>query len=195
MKRGLAAVLLLLAGGCDHLVFQGPAQVYAPWEEGLTLIFDNPSNPLEQKRQVRVKKSEDMAGTRTVVETRGSLSGQTDVTLRLHDGGVSTLDPMEPTVLPEGFPDRVSHWEERGSVYAVIGRARVDLPGVKLPDPEVIGVWVEEQPAGGGAPRRFLYVPDLGAVTTLHWKQGQWVTVARLVSRGFTDPPMQGSAR
>ena len=64
---------------------------------------------------------------------------------------------------------------------------------MKLPDPDATGIWVESTPASSrGVRRRTLLVPGLGEVETLNLIDGKWVTVNRLVSQGFTDPPAEG---
>jgi hypothetical protein len=198
LKRVLGAVLVLLAAGCDHLVSQGPRPVYAPWEEGLTLVYLDPSRPETMRQQVRISKSELTPQGRVVVKTTSSLGGESEATYRYQDGlVVQQVDAqLELRILPEGFPDRVSRWEDRGTLSFVVGRARVDLPGVKLPDPDVAGVWVETvPPATGGLRRRTLYVPDFGEVETRDWTNGQWITVNRLISQGFTPGPNPGSSK
>jgi len=195
MRRILAAGLLLTAG-CDHLVSRGRAPIYASWEAGQTLVYARPGAEASQRIQVRVKSSTLGPDGLTVVRTYATFTNLTEATFRLQDGlEAMKLDgSKELAVLPAGFPDRVSRWEERGIVNFVVGRARVDLPGVKLPDPEATGIWVESAPVSArGVRRRTLLVPDLGEVETLNLIDGKWVTVNRLVSQGYTDPPPEGA--
>ncbi|NTV74909.1 MAG: hypothetical protein HGA66_11960 [Holophaga sp.] len=195
MRRVLAAAALLLAAGCDRMVSRGPAPVYASWEAGQTLVYARPGAEASQRLQVRVKSSKPGPDGLTVVRTYSSFTSVTEATFRLQDGfeALKLEGSKELTVLPAGFPDRVSRWEERGIVNFVVGRARVDIPGVKLPDPEATGIWVESAPASAwGVRRRTLLVPDLGEVETANLIDGKWVTVNRLVSQGFTDPPAEG---
>ncbi len=195
MRRILAAAALLLAAGCDRMISRGPAPVYASWEAGLTLVYARPGAEATQRLQMRVKSSSLGPDGRTVVRTYASFTNLTEATFRLQDGleALKLDGSKELVVLPAGFPDRVSRWEERGILNQVVGRARVDLPGVKLPDPDATGIWVESVPAGNrGVRRRTLLVPDLGEVETLNLIDGKWVTVNRLVSQGFTDPPAEG---
>ncbi|BDU73671.1 hypothetical protein [Mesoterricola silvestris] len=194
MKRLLAAGLLL-AAGCDRMVSRGPAPVYASWEAGQTLVYARPGAEAGQRLQVRVKSSRPGPDGLTVVRTYSSFTGVSEATFRLRDGleALELEGSTEMPVTPEGFPDRVSRWEERGFVNFVVGRARVAIPGVKLPDPDAVGIWVESVPvAFRGVRRRTLLVPDLGEVETLNLVDGKWVTVNRLVSQGFTDPPPEG---
>jgi hypothetical protein len=204
MRRQLAAATLAAAAlvaslGCDSMVRPEARAVYGPWEEGLTLVYDNPSRQ-DSQLQVRVKSSQLSGAGRTVVETYSTLAGAMELTFRQERGRVSfKVDGgREIEMLPEGFPDRVSTWEGRGNVYRIVGRSRVDLPGVKLSDPDAIGIWVESEPVSGppGLQRmRTLLVPDLGEVLTMTWKDGRWLTVNRLAAQGFTDPPVHRSAR
>jgi hypothetical protein len=199
MKRQVAAAaLLLMAAGCDRMVTCEPQQTYALWEEGRTLVFADPARPGSDRLQVRVSKSDFGPDGRTVVETFATLAGQTQFTLRQQDGLVALkLEGQgEALLLPKGFPDRVWRWETRGYLHSVVGRGRVDLPGVNLPDPDVTGVWVESLPLDApGVMRRTLVVPNLGEVMTLNWIGGKWVKVNVLVSQGFTDAPSTGSGK
>jgi len=195
MRRSLkalapAALLLLLA--CDS---RSVAPVYAPWEEGLTLGFENPALPESQRfanrLQVRVAKSSLAPGTPRLVQLDlASVRGQMSLFLRPQDGGVQLLDSQEhllAQLLPPGFPNRET-WTERGIEFRVIGRAAWSgaslLPATAAP----VGVWVEAR-MPGGLRRRTLYLPDLGEVETQEQRDGEWVPVNRLVSRGFTDLP------
>jgi hypothetical protein len=198
VKRLAAAIAILLATGCDHMVTQDRQPVYAAWEEGLTLVYANPSDPASQRLQVRVKTCADGPAGRTVVRTYTTLSGSTEATFHLQDGleALKLDGGRELPVIPAGFPDRVSRWEERGTVTFVVGRARVSLPGVKLPDPDATGIWIESIPSSPlGVRRRTLMVPDLGEAETLYWIDGSWKSVNRLVSLGYTDPPVAEDAK
>lgn len=199
MKRLLAVAAMLVAAGCDHMVMKERPPVYAAWEEGLTLVYAKPgADDVQQRLQVRVASSRDGADGRTVVRAYTTVSGVTEATFRQKDGleALKIDGAKEITILPAGFPDRVSRWEDRGFVNFVVGRARVDLPGVRLPDPAAVGIWVESAPASArGVRRRTLLVPDLGEVETLNWIDGKWETVNRLVSQGFTDPQVREDAK
>lgn len=113
MKRALvpASILLLLAG-CQQ---PGPsvARPFAPEEEGLTLVYLNPSLPSDQQQaqrlQVRVEKVVEGPKGGQVI-TKSFASGvqppfRTDTLLK--DGGVALLSPdgkSQISLLPEGFP-------------------------------------------------------------------------------------------
>lgn len=198
---GLTGVLLL-GTGCDQQLMPHRAERYAPWEEGLTLGYERPGLPADQRQldrfQVRVKEARLSPAGRVVVLTTTTLAGAVDVTFLQEDGGVSLgADPGSMTrILPKGFPDRVSQWEDRGVLHQVLGRACVTLPGVSFGSPEPVeGVWVETVPVHALGPRtRTLYLPGVGEAETLVWKDGQWQAVFRLVSRGFTDLPLARAA-
>jgi len=201
MNLGLrAAVLgaLVLGTGCDARLMPRKAELFAPWEEGLTLGYENPSLPaaqrLQERFQVRVKEARPSAAGRVVVLTTTTLTGAIDITFLQTDGGVLLgSDPDGRTrVLPKGFPDRTSQWEDRGVFHQVVGRACVTLPGVRFGEPgPAEGVWVEASPLHAAGPRtRTLYLPGIGEAETLVWKDGQWQAVFRLASRGFTDLPV-----
>ena len=189
----LAAVLLLT--GCDATLMPPKPAVYAAWEEGLTLGYENPSLPsakrLQERFQVRVKEARPNAGGRLVVQTMTTLTGASELTFLQADGGVSLGANPEgrARILPAGFPDRTPRWEDRGIYHWVVGRACVTLPGVRFAEPgPVLGVWVEAAPLHGAGPRwRTLYLPDVGEAETLQWQNGAWQCVWRLTSRGFTD--------
>ena len=197
LAAAAALLALALAPGCDRMLMPAAPVNYAPWEVGLTLGFENPSLPESQRPadrfQLRVKEARMGTGGRIVIEAATTLGGQTEMTFLQKDGGVIVgTDPEgKLRLLPKGFPDRVSRWEDRGTLHWVVGRAAVQLPGVRFADDNPpIGVWVESAPAAGeGARNRTLYLPDIGEAETLLWKDGHWVCVFRLVSRGFTDAP------
>jgi hypothetical protein len=192
-RRFLGAALLLLAAlpGCDRMLNPVRSPLYAPWEEGLTLIYEDPRS--HDRMQVRVAQSRSEGGEQTVTETYSTLSSNLEGRFRLKDGGVvlEAGGSAGIRLLPEGFPDRTSRWEARNRLYWVVGRATASLPGVRLGDPEdAVGVWVESCRQDGQGPRqRVLYLPNVGEAQTLEWSGGRWVETNRLVSRGFTDVP------
>ena len=196
MRRCLAALALLLAVGCDHILDHRPRGIFSPWEEGRTLVYQDPARPMETRTQVRVKSMSTTASGTLVVKTFSNLTQQIDATYRLQDGLVAEQieGGGEIMILPAGFPDQVSRWESRGAMNFVVGWARVDLPGVDLPDRDAMGVWVE-MVAPGGARQRTLWVADLGEVEARVWSRGQWVTVNRLVTQGFSDVPRLGGEK
>lgn len=195
MKRAvLGAVLALLGTGCDRIVHGGRPAVYAAWQEGMTLSFVDPSQPAIPSLQVRVSRYRNDAAGALVTHTYGNLSGQMEATFRLKGGGIFTASDGQAAsaILPEGFPDRVSQWMGADHRFnRVIGRSRVDLPGVRLADPDAVGVWVETFDAGGSGPvRRTLLVPDYGEVLALNLREGRWVEVNRLKAWQYTDLPV-----
>jgi hypothetical protein len=193
-----ALLALALSAGCDRVFMPVAHPVYAAWEEGLTLGYEDPSLEsalrLQKRQQVRVKESRPAGPGRAVTKTFTSLTGQWDLQVLQKDGGV-TLQSGGILLLPEGFPDRVDRWESRGTFNWVVGRAEVQLPGVRLADPGgAVGVWVESVPLSGtGYRTRTLYLPDIGEAETLTWSQGRWVTTNLLVTRGFTDVPAKAA--
>ena len=192
-----ALLALVLASGCDRVLLPAAPVSYAPWEEGLTLGFENPSLPANQRQQehfqLRVKSSKPGPAGQVVIETATTFSGQTELTYLQQEGGVILgSDPNGSLrLLPKGFPDGTSRWEDRGVFHWVVGRASVSLPGVRFEDPQsTFGVWVESAPVKGDGPRRrTLYLPDIGEAESQVWQDNHWVSVFRLVSRGFTDVP------
>jgi hypothetical protein len=193
---GAALLTLAFSTGCDRVLLPAAQPVYAAWEEGLTLGFEDPSlEPglrIQKRQQVRVKEARPFGPATAVTKTFTSLTGQWDAQVLQKDGGVMLQAEHSPGILllPEGFPDRVSRWEARGSFNWVVGRASVTLPGVRLANPGgAVGVWVESIQLDSGARTRTLYLPDIGEAETLTWNQGRWVTTNILVTRGFTDVP------
>ena len=192
--RGLAGVGLALLLGCDRVV--PPRQVaYAPWEEGLTLAYEQPDLPseLRQNRRVQLRvtqTTESPQGTRVLVAST-TYQGTGSLTWVLNRGGFSVADTKGGLiqVLPQGFPDRVNRWETPAGRFQVVGYARPDAPWLQLPpDVESTGVWVEGVMANG-LRQRTLYLPDIGEAELRVWQDGRWVPRLRLVSRGFTDAP------
>lgn len=195
-----AAALLILGLGCDRLVLPRQRPVYAAWEEGLTLGFEDPSTAdpglrAGNRLTVRVKASEPTASGLAVTKTFTSLTGQYETKVLQKDGGVRLLIDAQGGImmLPEGFPDRVSRWEARGAFNWVVGRATASLPGVAFASPaDAVGVWVESVALANPAIRtRTLFLPGIGEAETLTWvpAQGRWVVTNQLVTRGFTDLP------
>jgi hypothetical protein len=199
MKAALPSAALLalaLCLGCDRMLLPERQASYAPWEEGLTLGYENPGltgeRRIQERYQVRVKEVRPSALGHTGTLTTATRTGQVDTLFVERDGGMTVgMDPVNRfRVLPEGFPDRTSRWEDRGVFHWVVGRAMVELPGLKLPEEARLGVWVESAPVSGQGPhRRTLYLPGIGEAETLLRKDGRWVPVFRLVTRGFTDGP------
>lgn len=186
-----AMLALVFAPGCDTAFRPAEHPVYSAWEEGLTLGYEDPTLPpaqrMEKRQQVRVKQTRASGQALSVTKTFSSLTGQWDLQVVQEDGGVALASGA--VLLPAGFPDRVERWETRGTFNWVVGRADVELPGVKLPETSRAGVWVESIPMESGARTRTLFLPNIGEAETLTWSQGRWVATNRLVSRGFTDVP------
>jgi hypothetical protein len=188
----LLPAVLLLALACQP---HAAVPVYGPWEEGLTLVFEDPSQPEPQRSadrlQVRVAHATMQPGPPSLVQldlanTRGQL------TLRLrHQAGGITLVGEDGRVLaqslPPGFP-ALPGWTDLGTEFRVVGRATWDGAALLPATSDPVGVWVEARPAQGPR-RRTLYLPNLGEVEAREERNGTWVTVNRLVARGFTDLP------
>jgi hypothetical protein len=189
----LAGVGLALLLGCDRMA-QPPRQaVYAPWEEGLTLAYEQPDLPpaLRPNRRVQLRVTQTTPspqGTRVQLAST-TYQGTGGLTWVLHQGGFGVMDAKGglTQVLPEGFPDRVNRWETPEGHFQVVGYARPDFPWLPA-DMDATGVWVEAEMANG-VRQRTLYLPDIGEAELRVWQEGRWVSRLRLVSRGFTDAP------
>ncbi|MCM2250716.1 MAG: hypothetical protein NDI58_09190 [Geothrix sp.] len=188
----LAPALLLLTLACQPR----PAQpVYGPWEEGLTLLFEDPSLPqperMSDRLQVRVAQSSMAPGAPRLVRLDlANVRGQASLSVRHQDGGIALLGEDGHVVaqtLPPGFPATAA-WRDRGIQFSVVGRAAWEGSAILPATSEAVGVWVEAQPAHGPR-RRTLYLPNLGEVESLEERNGAWVCVNRLVGRGFLDLP------
>lgn len=188
-------LLGLLTLGCG-IAPQEPPRAYLPWEEGLTLQYENPSlppgqEPLQQRVQVRVAASRLEGGIRKVRLVTSSLQTQKSELFQSREGSWALCPEGQAPfqLLPEGFPDSARTWEVRGFQFRVIGRAVHEIPGLKLPPrQDRTGVWVEIRNPQGGQ-RRVYYLPDIGEAETFELRDGGWVCINRLVSRGFTDAP------
>jgi hypothetical protein len=202
----LAAALLVLAAGCRYLPEDKDPMVYAPREEGLTLSYEDPSLQGQARQdgrlQIRVEGAKPVAGSQGVL--RGTfrntrLKGEDLLAFEVKDGGLRISDAQNRTVtvLPEGFPDRVALWGDRQeALFRVIGRGTSSHFDRILPkDAPRVGLWVERQPGPGRGPRtRTFMLPDIGTAEVLEWRGGAWVSVLRLVGRGFTDVPQSAPA-
>ena len=188
----LAPAALLLALACQP---RSSEPLYAAWEEGLTLAFEDPSLAQPQRfsnrLQVRVAKSSLAPGTTQQVQLDlASVWGQASLFLRLQDGGLALVTSDGRTLgqlLPPGFPATPT-WTERGIEYRVIGRAAWSGAALLPATADPIGVWVEAR-LPDGARRRTLFLPNHGEVEIQELRGAEWITVNRLVSRGFTDLP------
>jgi hypothetical protein len=200
--RNLAALLatvgLLLLAGCDGSLPQARKTVYVPWEEGLTLIYEDvtlpPTERIYERLQRRVSASKETPQGRRVTLVYTTFKMNQSFEFLSREGGWTMLRGDTPvlTMLPEGFPDRVSHWEdrERGWSFRVIGRGALQNPNLQLPaDFDRIGVWVEME-SRDGVKRRIFYLPGVGEAESHLLKEGKWILTNQLVSRGFTDAPL-----
>ena len=198
MKRALIPASLLLLAGCQQ---PGPAvaRPYAAAEEGLTLVYIDPSLPQDQQAakrlQVRVDKvvaRPDGASVIFKTFTLG-LGKPFQALFVLKDGGVGLLSPdgkTEAPMLPKGFPDAVEAWSSGATSYRILGRGGWVQGAAVLPeDRPSEGIWVEAR-AEGAKPLRSLYLPGLGEVQTDELQaDGRWTTVNLLTQYGFTDMP------
>jgi hypothetical protein len=192
---------VLLVLGCRPRP-TGPG-VYGPWEEGLTLAFEDPSLPTPEARaashyQLRVFKGlTDPTKPGVVKLTENTLQNSYTYAMQYEAGGRALLGEdgkLVAWILPQGFPDQVQAWADapRGFTFRLIGRAAWAAP-FKLPATvDTTGLWVETE-RKDGLKRRGLYLQGLGEVESMEWRDGRWVTVNRLVARGFTDLPAQGA--
>jgi hypothetical protein len=169
--------------------------IYGPWEEGLTLAYEDPSQPQpgrsEDRLQVRVAHSTLGPGAPSLVRldltsTRGRMS----VFVRHEDGGIDLVEESGRVLaraLPAHFPD-IAHWLDHGTEFSVIGRAAWGGASILPSSSDPVGVWVEAR-TPQGFHRRTLYLPNVGEVESWEERDGTWVVVNRLVARGFTDLP------
>lgn len=199
MKRALFPATLLLLTACQQ---PGPAvqRPYASAEEGLTLVYINPSLPQDQQAaqrlQVRVDKVLDREDGAQVVFKSFTVGVQLPFqsTFVLKNAGVGLLSPdgkSELPLLPEGFPDRTASWARAGAQFRILGRGAWTSGAKVLPaDRDSDGVWVEARTASGNLSRS-LYLPAFGEVQTDERQaDGSWRTVNLLTQYGFTDLPM-----
>ncbi|HEY3400825.1 MAG TPA: hypothetical protein VGK03_09365 [Geothrix sp.] len=195
MRRALplvASAALLLSLACQPRM---ASPVYGPWEEGLTLAFEDPSQLQPQRSadrlQVHVARSSMAPGApRTVQLDLSNLRGQMSLRVRHQDGGIALLGDDGRVVaqtLPLGFPATTA-WEERGVQFRVMGRAKWEGAALLPATSDPVGVWVEARPQHGPR-RRTLYLPNLGEVEAQEEHGDTWITVNRLVARGFVDLP------
>jgi hypothetical protein len=170
--------------------------IYGPWEEGLTLIYEDPSQPKsrqsEDRRQVRVAHSTLNSGSPNLIQLDlTSIRSQVGVLARYQDGGIDLVEEngqVIAQILPPHFPNTGS-WVDHGVEYRVLGRAAWEGAALLPPGTDPTGVWVEAR-TSHGYHRRTLYLPNLGEVESREERAGAWVVVNRLVARGFTDLPV-----
>ncbi len=169
--------------------------IYGPWEEGLTLAYEDPSRPQprrsEDRLQVRVARSVLGPGAPGLVQLDlTTVHGQLSLRVQHSRGGLTLVgDDGRPLsqLLPPGFPT-ASAWTDRGIEFHVLGRATWEGAALLPATSDPVGVWVEAR-TPQGLRRRTLYLPDLGEVESREERGGSWVVVNRLVARGFTDLP------
>jgi hypothetical protein len=195
--RGTLKLLLpaVLMAGLACQPQPAASVVYGPWEEGLTLAYEDPSQPQprrsENRLQIRVARSTMGPGAPGLVQldlttTRGQMS----VLVRHQDGGIDLVDESGRVLarpLPAHFPD-ISRWVDQDTECRVIGRATWEGAALLPTTSDPVGVWVETR-SHQGLLRRNLYLPNLGEVESREERDGSWVVVNRLVARGFTDLP------
>jgi hypothetical protein len=196
MRRilNLVVPVVLLAGLACQPQSATPV-VFGPWEEGLTLAYEDPSQPQprrsENRLQVRVAHSTMGPGAPGLVQLDLTTTrGQGSVLVRHQDGGIDLVEEsgrILARLLPAHFPD-LSHWVEQDAEFRVIGRATWEGAALLPTTSDPVGVWVETR-SPQGLRRRNLYLPNLGEVESREERDGSWVVVNRLVARGFTDLP------
>jgi len=193
------AVLALSLFSCKHVNNFGENQVYAAWEDGLTLIFENislsnPNNRNKERQLVRVEKSSETSAGLVVVQDVVPSHRNERVIVVNKDGRVVLRTGSfgnDIVLLPGGFPNTITEWKSGMSFSRIIGRANFSLPVISLFDGlSNIGVWVETVHLDQANNRtRTLYLPNIGEVETMCWDQDKhcWVTSRRLIHMGFTD--------
>lgn len=186
-----AALMLLLA--CQPRM---AAPVYGPWEEGLTLTFEDPSLPQPlrsaERTQMRVSRAALTPGKPTRVQVAlTSTHGQINMQFQFENGGIALLDEQGQVLaqpLPVGALP-LAPWVDRGVEYQIVGRAAWDGAALLPETSDPVGVWLESR-SPQGERRRTLLLPNVGEVESRLYRNGTWVTVNRLVARGFTDLPI-----
>jgi hypothetical protein len=193
----LLGLLLPAFLACDRSLAEQRGTVYVPWEEGLTLIYEDLTLPtgarFQERLQRRVSAVQETPAGRRVTVTYSTLKSNNTFDFLNKDGGWAMVegDTLLFRILPEGFPERIDRWEDkvRGLTFRVIGRAGVQLPGLRLPDDfDRTGIWVEME-TRDGVRKRILFLPGIGETESQVLQDGRWVVLNRLVSRGFTDLP------
>jgi hypothetical protein len=196
MRHLAPLALLLLLPACQFKRQEAPA-IYAPWEEGQTLGYENPSlatpeRQRESRFQVRVAQGlmdPDKAGLLRLTHSSFT-SAPFTYTVRVAEGSVELLKEDGSTnawVFPKGFPDRVGQWrdEARKLDCRVLGPGAWDNPAHVKGVHDPVGVWVEV--TGPEMRRRSLFLRGIGEVESQVWREGAWVTVNRLVDMAMTD--------
>ena len=200
----LAAAALAAAFGCRPA--SGRGEVFAAWEEGRTLIFEDPTLPdapparlrSQQRLQKQVVRTSESPAGRLVETDFTTFQGRQSFTLQLTGGGVSLLDGQGRALplLPEGFPESATAWTIPGYRMQVLGRAYWGRQAPAFPanrPPE--GVWVEGESLHGGARIRLFYLPDFGEVEKRELRDGKWVTTSLMVGWSFQEVPRPAAPR
>jgi len=188
----LAPAVLLLLLACQPRV---AAFRFGPWEEGLTLSYEDPTLPQPQRSterlQLRVARTTFQAtGALLVQVDAASTRGQLALLFRHQQGGVTLVDAAGKPLLqslPSGFP-AVDRWTDHDVQYRLLGRATWDGASLLPATADPVGYWVESR-TPQGLLRRTLYLPNLGEVESREERQGAWVATNRLVAHGFSDIP------
>jgi hypothetical protein len=199
MRRIPLAIRLLPAVLLAYMACQprpSSPTVFAPWEEGLTLAYEDPSLPQplrsERRLQIRVAHSDlSLGGPSLIHLDLTSLRGQLSMLVRPRDGGSELVEEggrIIATVLPAHFPN-LTAWVDHGVEFRVLGRGAWEGAAILPSGSDPVGVWVEAR-APQGIHRRTLYLPNLGEVEAREERNGTWVIVNLLVARGFTDLPV-----
>ena len=197
MRRLLVPLALLsVLPACRLKRMEAPA-VFAPWEEGRTLGYEDPSLPTPEAQrasrfQIRVAQGlmdPTRAGLVKLTQTTFQSEPYT-YTLRLEDRGVELLGEDGKSVawiLPKGFSEATAPWSDpkRGLSFRVIGPGTWENPAQVKGITDLVGLWMEVE--GPAEKRRTLFLRGLGEVETRVWRGDRWVAVNRLVDMGFLD--------
>lgn len=195
----LPASLLLVLAACRQPAPAGADRPYTSAEEGLTLVYLNPSLPPDQQQAKRLQVRVDQVipredGAQVVLKSfTVGITPPFRAIFVSKDGGVGLLSPdgrTETPVLPSGFPEGPQAWTRGGVRYRILGRGAWADAGRVLPATRPAeGIWVEADPDHGSVTRT-LYLPGLGEVQSEERSaDGRWVTVNLLTQYGFTDLP------
>ncbi|MCL1893650.1 MAG: hypothetical protein FWG02_05380 [Holophagaceae bacterium] len=192
----LSLIFLATLPAC--VVHNDKQVIYAPTHYGITFLYENPGFEGEAQNnnrvQIRVLQSKETSeGLEVTCQSTSYRGVENAISLCQPDGAVFSVSPSgnKSMVLPAGFPEKTTSWESEGIFYQVIGRTKVDIPGVRAPDH--IGVWVEaihtsSYPLALGFEKaRFFFLPNIGMAEIKVFSQGNWVTVYKLTGRYASD--------
>ncbi|HEU4951938.1 MAG TPA: hypothetical protein VFT46_08285, partial [Holophagaceae bacterium] len=151
----LPATLLLGLAACRQPGPQIP-RPYTAAEEGLTLVYLNPSLPgaeqAARRLQVRVDKVVDREDGALVIFKSFTVGTQPpfQATFVVKGDGVGLLSAdgrTETAILPAGFPDGPQTWTRGDVAYRILGRAAWSGAASVLPEDRRaeggVGTWVE----------------------------------------------------